>query len=200
MLTASVTASDEAGPRRRGVLALPRTPPPRSHRCRRSFLIAKPAVALVTARVNAEVTMNCGSGPVTVKPSPFVETGTGWFVDGRGCLITNAHVVDPAYRQPPWVAHELKKKAIDQACVEPAPEGARARARSAARRRGRDPPRGERRALASAKVEVTPQLTVLLSERRQACPPRSRSSAHRSARHERQAHARLRDATSPCCA
>lgn len=81
---------------------------------------AKPAVALVTARVDAEITMNCGKGPVTVKPAPFVETGTGWFVDGRGWVVTNAHVVDPVQRNPPWVAHELKKKAIDQACVEPA--------------------------------------------------------------------------------
>ncbi|MBI4560746.1 MAG: hypothetical protein HY724_01780, partial [Candidatus Rokubacteria bacterium] len=60
-------------------------------------LRAKPAVALVTARVDAEVTVNCGAGPTTVKPSPFQETGTGWFIDGRGYLITNAHVVDPAH-------------------------------------------------------------------------------------------------------
>jgi S1-C subfamily serine protease len=38
--------------------------------------------------------MDCGQGPVTVTPAPFVETGTGWFIDGRGYLITNAHV-DP---------------------------------------------------------------------------------------------------------
>ena len=62
---------------------------------------AKPAVALISVRVEAEVTMNCGQGPVIVHPAPFVETGTGWFVDGRGYLITNAHVVDPAYRRRP---------------------------------------------------------------------------------------------------
>jgi S1-C subfamily serine protease len=84
-----------------------------------AILLTKPAVALVTARVDAEITMNCGKGPVTVKPSPFIETGTGWFIDGRGWLITNAHVVDPMYRLPSWVTHELKKKAIDQACVDP---------------------------------------------------------------------------------
>jgi hypothetical protein len=71
-----------------------------------ALLRAKPAVALVTARVDAEITMNCGKGPVTVKPPPFVETGTGWFVDGRGWVDTNAHVVDPVHRNPPWVAHE----------------------------------------------------------------------------------------------
>ena len=37
--------------------------------------------------------MKCGRAPVTVRPAPFVETGTGWFVDGRGYLVTNAHVV-----------------------------------------------------------------------------------------------------------
>src|SRR5919201_5142042 len=84
-----------------------------------AILRAKPAVALVTAEVRADVTMNCGQGPVEVSPAPFVETGTGWFVDGRGFLITNAHVVDPAHRLPPWVTHELKKKAIEQACVDP---------------------------------------------------------------------------------
>ncbi len=72
-----------------------------------AILRAKPAVALVTAEVRADVTMNCGRGLVTVSPRPFVETGTGWFVDGRGWLVTNAHVVDPAYRPRPWVTHEL---------------------------------------------------------------------------------------------
>ena len=85
-----------------------------------AILRAKPAVALITARVEAEVTMNCGQGPVIVRPAPFIETGTGWFVDGRGYFITNAHVVDPAHRLPAWVTYELKKKAIDKACVEPA--------------------------------------------------------------------------------
>src|SRR5256885_2622134 len=45
-----------------------------------AILRAKPAVALITARVDAEVTINCGQGPVTVKPRPFIETGTGWLV------------------------------------------------------------------------------------------------------------------------
>jgi len=84
-----------------------------------AILRARPAVALVRAEIRGEVTTNCGAGPVTVRPAPFVETGTGWFVDGRGYLITNGHVVDPAYRLPPWVVYELKKKAIDLACVEP---------------------------------------------------------------------------------
>ena len=124
---------------------------------------AKPAVALVTARIDAEITLNCGRGPVTVKPAPFIETGTGWFVDGRGFLITNAHVVDPAYRLPAWVTHELKKNAIEQGCVVP---GLRAQGLA----RGQRPDIEEQlrrdasdRALATATVVTTPQLTVLLS-------------------------------------
>jgi S1-C subfamily serine protease/rhodanese-related sulfurtransferase len=128
-----------------------------------AILRAKPAVALVTAEVSAHVTVNCGEGPVTVKPAPFVETGTGWFIDGRGFLITNAHVVDPAHRLPPWVTHELKKKAIDDACVEPA-------LRAQGLMRGQRPELEERlrrsatdRALGGARLQAMPQVTVLLS-------------------------------------
>lgn len=128
-----------------------------------AILHAKPAVALVTAEVRAEVTMNCGEGPVTVKPSPFIETGTGWFIDGRGYVITNAHVVDPAYSLPPWVTHELKKKAIDQACVDPA-------LRKQGLARGQRPDIEDQirrqvteRAMASAKLTPKAEITVLLS-------------------------------------
>ena len=128
-----------------------------------AILRAKPGVALVTARVDAEVTLNCGGGPVTVKPRPFVETGTGWFVDGRGWVITNAHVVDPAHRMPPWVTHELKKSAIDLGCVDPA-------LRAKGLMRGQNPGVEDQlrrtfsaRALDAAKVAAQPQLTVQLS-------------------------------------
>jgi S1-C subfamily serine protease/rhodanese-related sulfurtransferase len=128
-----------------------------------ALLRAKPAVVLVTARVDAEITMNCGKGPVTVKPRPFVETGTGWVVDGRGWVVTNAHVVDPVHRMPAWVVHELKKKAIEQACVEPA-------LKAQGLMPGQRPEVEERirrdaitRALPTAEVEPEPQLTVLLS-------------------------------------
>lgn len=128
-----------------------------------AILRAKPGVVLVTAEVRAEVTMNCGKGPVTAQPSPFVETGTGWFIDGRGWVVTNAHVVDPAYRVPAWVQHELKKKAIDEACVDPA-------LRARGLMRGQRPEIEERIrrdisdvALGAAKVTALPQITVLLS-------------------------------------
>jgi len=128
-----------------------------------AILRAKPGVALVTAEIRADVTMNCGHGPVEVSPAPFVETGTGWFVDGRGFLITNAHVVDPAHRLPPWVTHELKKKAIEQACVEPAlrarglMHGQRPDVEEQIRRQASD------QGLATAKVTPVPRITVMLS-------------------------------------
>ena len=128
-----------------------------------AILRAKPAVALVTARMDAEVTLNCGQGPVTVKPAPFIETGTAWFIDGRGYLITNAHVVDPIHRPLPWVTHELKKKAIEEACVEPVLKargmvrGTRPDVEEQIRRDASD------RALARAQVIPEPTLTVLLS-------------------------------------
>ncbi|MBI2218864.1 MAG: cyclic nucleotide-binding domain-containing protein [Candidatus Rokubacteria bacterium] len=128
-----------------------------------AILRAKPAVALITAEVKAEVTMNCGTGPVTVQPPPFMETGTGWFIDGRGWLITNAHVVDPVHRLPPWVTHELKKKAIDQACVDPAlrergiAPGQRPELEERIRRVATD------RTLATMKLNTTASITVMLS-------------------------------------
>src|SRR6266545_4422632 len=124
------------------------------------LLRAKPAVALVTTRVDADVRLNCGVGPITVEPSAYRETGTAWFVDGRGYLITSAHVVDPAYRPLPWVDEELKTRAVDQACVDPAlaKEGLT---------RGQQPDREEqiRRRVDRTKITVTrrPRVTVLLS-------------------------------------
>ncbi len=128
-----------------------------------AILRAKPGVALITARIDAEVTLNCGAGPVTITPAPFVETGTGWFVDGRGWLVTNAHVVDPAHRMPAWVTHEIKKMAIEQGCVEPA-------LRQRGLMRGQNPGVEEQirrdatdRGLANAQVNASPQVTVQLS-------------------------------------
>ena len=122
-------------------------------------LAAKPAVALVTARVDADVTLDCGRGPVTMKAAPFMETGTGWFVDGRGWLITTAHVVDPAFTQPPRVVQEIRKSAVETACVDPvlAPRGLM---------RGQQAELEEqlrRRAEARATVTTKPSITIMLS-------------------------------------
>src|SRR2546427_696300 len=134
------------------------------HACPSATRASRPALATTTPPRRAEITMNCGRGPVTVSPAPFVETGTGWFVDGRGFVVTNAHVVDPAFRLPKWVTHELKKKAIDLACVDP-----QLRTRGLTRGMRPDLEEDNRReatglALPSARVETQPQITVLLSD------------------------------------
>jgi len=127
-----------------------------------AILRVKPAVVLITTKVDGDVTLNCGSGPVSVTPAPYIETGTGWFVDGRGYVITNAHVVDPAHRLPPWVTHELKKKAVDQACVEPQlkKKGLMQGQRPDIEEQLRQAASG---ALTNAKLETQTEITVMLS-------------------------------------
>jgi Trypsin-like peptidase domain len=124
------------------------------------ILRAKPAIVLVTARMEADATVDCGTGRVGVKPAPYVETGTAWFVDGRGDLLTNAHVVDPAHRPLPWVTQELRKNAVEQACIDPV------LARQQVMR-GQRPELEERirRRVDASRVALTyrPKITVLLS-------------------------------------
>jgi serine protease Do len=89
-----------------------------------ALLRAKPAVALVIAEVAGEVTVRCGAGAeTTVAPTPFRETGTGWFVASSGWLVTNGHVVSPAHRLPEWLAREQTQKAINQTCGDVAGTG-----------------------------------------------------------------------------
>src|SRR5262245_1495395 len=102
-----------------GLAAIPSPSAARSVPVQEALLRAKPAVAVVSAEVAAAAIVNCGQGPVTVSVTPFIEAGTGWFVDGRGFLVTNAHVVDPAHRVPPWVVQDLKRSAVEEACVKP---------------------------------------------------------------------------------
>ncbi len=82
-----------------------------------ALLRAKPAVALVVSEVGGDVLVRCGAGAeTTVTPSPFRETGTGWFVASSGWLVTNGHVVSPAHNPPGWLANEQTQKAIKQTC------------------------------------------------------------------------------------
>ena len=69
------------------------------------------------AEVAAEVTLNCGSGVQTVTPPVFRETGTGWFVDSRGWIITNGHVVQPAHTPPRWLVNQQAQRAVTTACL-----------------------------------------------------------------------------------
>lgn len=81
------------------------------------ILRTKPATVLVVSEITSEVTVNCGDGVQKVTPGPFRETGTGWFIDSNGWIVTNGHVVQPAHELPPWVAHDQAQKGVVQACV-----------------------------------------------------------------------------------
>jgi S1-C subfamily serine protease len=81
------------------------------------LLRAKPAVALVVSEVAAEVTVTCPSGgSQQVTPPPIRETGTGWFINPSGWVITNGHVVSPAHRPLPAIERELLERGVRQAC------------------------------------------------------------------------------------
>jgi hypothetical protein len=67
--------------------------------------------------VAAEVTVDCGSGPTTVKPPVFRETGTGWFIDGNGWMVTNGHVVQPAHETPRWLVNQHAQRGVAMACL-----------------------------------------------------------------------------------
>src|SRR5262249_29986253 len=81
------------------------------------LLRAKPATVLVVSEVASEVSLDCGSGPRKVSPRPFRETGTGWFVDSNGWVVTNGHVVQPAHELPRWLINEQAQRAVLSACV-----------------------------------------------------------------------------------
>lgn len=83
-----------------------------------ALLRATPAVALVIAEVGGAVSVRCGSaGPSRdVTPAPYRETGTGWFVDPSGWLITNGHVVAAAHRPPSTLLRERAAQAIREVC------------------------------------------------------------------------------------
>ncbi len=83
-----------------------------------ALLRAKPAVALVVAEVGGDVTVRCGpaAAPTKIPLPPSRETGTGWFVNSSGWLVTNAHVVSSGYRPSPALAQQRGAQAIQQAC------------------------------------------------------------------------------------
>src|SRR6266852_8840978 len=80
-------------------------------------LRAKPATVLVVSEVASEVVLDCGAGERKIAPNPFRETGTGWFVDSNGWVVTNGHVVQPAHQPPTWLIKQQAQKAVIAACV-----------------------------------------------------------------------------------
>jgi Rhodanese-related sulfurtransferase len=127
------------------------------------FLRVKPAVVLVIAEVSAEVTLDCGSGTQTVTPPVFRETGTGWFVDGRGWIITNGHVVQPAHSPPRWLVNQQAQRAVSTACLPKVlaqrgiTPGEKPEVEDAIKRKLLDA------VLPTTKVKLTPQVTVVIS-------------------------------------
>ena len=78
---------------------------------------ATPAVVLVVAEVASDVTLDCGAGPTKITPSVFRETGTGWFITDDGWLMTNGHVVQPAYEPPRWLVNQQAQRAVTAVCL-----------------------------------------------------------------------------------
>jgi serine protease Do len=93
-----------------------------------AMLRGTPAVALVVAELGGAVTVRCRAGAPAgkVTPMPYRETGTGWFVDSSGWLITSGHVVAAAHRPPSSLLRQRAAQAIQEACPNGSDAGATA--------------------------------------------------------------------------
>lgn len=111
------------------------------------ILRTKPATVLVVSEISSEVTVDCGGGAQKVTPNPFRETGTGWFIDSNGWIVTNGHVVQPAHELPRWVENEQAQKGVLQACMRNADESMKRSVLA--------------RALPGAKVDLKPSIFIL---------------------------------------
>ena len=127
------------------------------------ILRAKPATVLVVAEIGSEVVLSCGGGLKKISPAPFRETGTGWFIDSNGWVVTNAHVVQPAHQGPPWVVQDQAQKAVIEVCVyeELERRGFAAGERPDLEDQLRREAMGA--ALRTAKVELKPSLFILMA-------------------------------------
>ena len=127
------------------LVLLPVSPAAAEISVQEALLRAKPAVALVIAEVSSEVVLTCsGGGEKRIRPAPFRETGSGWFLSPSGWLLTNAHVVSAARNPPAWVADQQARRAVREACGELSPQALAV-------------------AAAKAQVRLDPSISVILS-------------------------------------
>jgi S1-C subfamily serine protease len=82
-----------------------------------TLLRAKPAAALVVSEISATATTDCEGQEVTGKAEPLRETGTGWFVNASGWIITNAHIVSAARDASPAIDAMLRDSAVKASCL-----------------------------------------------------------------------------------
>jgi S1-C subfamily serine protease/rhodanese-related sulfurtransferase len=138
----------------------------RSLSLQEALLRSKPAVVLVVAEVGSEVTLDCGAGPQKITPPVFRETGTGWLITHDGWLMTNGHVVQPAYEPPRWLANQQAQRAVTTACLPDVLKrkglqpGDNPEAEEAAKRKLLDT------VLPTAKVNLQPQVFVVTAKGR----------------------------------
>src|SRR2546425_12495192 len=98
------------------LLLLPATSTAADFSVQEALLRAKPAVALVVAEVGSEVLVTCGGrGEKGVRPAPFRETGTGWFVSPSGWMIPNAPGGAPPHPPPARVRPPQARPAAREA-------------------------------------------------------------------------------------
>jgi len=100
------------------LMVLPGSAPAQELTLQEMVLRVKPAVVVVVSEVGGQVTLRCAGATKTIRPVPYRESGTGFFLSPRGWLITNAHVVYVAHEPPQrWMTTHLVEKAFRADCL-----------------------------------------------------------------------------------